>query len=668
MPRDIPVSNGKILICFDSNYQIRDVYFPHVGLENHSIGYPFRFGVWADGYFSWISDPTWQRILKYKTDTLVTDVWLRNDTLGIELICNDFVDVYQNHYVRQIKVKNLWERSRDVRVFFHHDFRIYGSEVGDTAFYHPLWKSVIHYKNKRYFACGLTDGVEHYSIGAKAMGYALGTWKDAEDGDLQNTVITHGSVDSTIGKYLKLSAFGESVFNYWISFGTDMTSVERLHFNIHASNINSKMKQTEEYWRLWVNKENFDLTPLPIWGQDLFKRSLLIIRTQVDHEGAILAANDSDVQFVFKDHYSYVWPRDGAIVAQALDQARYEVITQKFYSLMNKIIDSHGFLLHKYSPEGTLASSWHPWVRDGEPQLPIQEDETALVIWALWEHFRLHKNVEFVINLYHSLIKPAANFMVHYRNLKTKLPLPSFDLWEERRGVLTFTCCTVEAGLRAAANFAAAFGDTAHYDEYMNASKEVKEAIKTYLYDEESGRFLRGLIHPNDHSFELIPDSTVDASLYGLFRFGTFSVKDPMVRSTMQAYREFLTVKTNIGGIARYQYDWYQASSPPTKDVPGNPWVISTLWLMIEEIMLAETEEELEESLKHLKWVNDHSLISGVLAEQVNPYDGKPLSVSPLTWSHATVVEVVMMYLRKLRDLRAKQNKVYRLHMLEGLE
>ena len=33
---------------------------------------------------------------------------------------------------------------------------------------------------------------------------------------------------------------------------------------------------------------------------------------------------------------------------------------------------------------GSPASSWHPWVLNGARVLPIQEDETALVVWALW--------------------------------------------------------------------------------------------------------------------------------------------------------------------------------------------------------------------------------------------------------------------------------------------
>jgi glucoamylase len=38
-------------------------------------------------------------------------------------------------------------------------------------------------------------------------------------------------------------------------------------------------------------------------------------------------------------------------------------------------------------------------------------------------------------------------------------------------------------------------------------------------------------------------------------------------------------------------------------------------------------------------------------AEQVNPFTSEPLSVSPLTWSHAQYVLAVGHYLRKYREL-----------------
>src|SRR5690606_8099409 len=86
--------------------------------------------------------------------------------------------------------------------------------------------------------------------------------------------------------------------------------------------------------------------------------------------------------------------------------------------------------------------------------------------------------------------------------------------------------------------------------------------------------------------------------------------------------------------------------------VPGNPWFICTLWLAEYFIARAKTLAELKLALPIFEWVAGHSLESGVLAEQVNPYTNDPLSVSPLTWSHATVVSVAINYLEKLEQLQ----------------
>ena len=102
--------------------------------------------------------------------------------------------------------------------------------------------------------------------------------------------------------------------------------------------------------------------------------------------------------------------------------------------------------MHKYNTDGTLASSWHAWWENGERQLPIQEDETGLPLWALWHHFDKFHDVEFIGPLFRSMIRPAATFMESYVDANG-LPQPSYDLWEERRGVHAWTIAATWAGL-----------------------------------------------------------------------------------------------------------------------------------------------------------------------------------------------------------------------------
>src|SRR5664279_3841204 len=149
--RDIPVGNGNLLVNFDDKYQIRDIYFPHVGQENHTEGFPFRFGVWVNGVFSWVFWDDWERSLTYLPETLVTEVVLTNNKIGMKIVCNDTVASHDNIFLRRVQVTNLDVSDRDIRVFLHHDFRIYENNVGDTAFYDPENLALVHYKKHRYF-------------------------------------------------------------------------------------------------------------------------------------------------------------------------------------------------------------------------------------------------------------------------------------------------------------------------------------------------------------------------------------------------------------------------------------------------------------------------------------------------------------------------------------
>ncbi len=74
-------------------------------------------------------------------------------------------------------------------------------------------------------------------------------------------------------------------------------------------------------------------------------------------------------------------------------------------------------------------------------------------------------------------------------------------------------------------------------------------------------------------------DQTVDSSVYGIFEFGVLPADDPKVEKTMKTVEAALWVKTDVGGIARYQNDYYHQVSRDVEKVPGNPWHICTLWL-----------------------------------------------------------------------------------------
>lgn len=646
MPRDVPLANGNLLVTFNKYYQICGVYYPHIGDENHADGQPFRIGIWIDGRFSWVG-PEWDIRLDYQGDTLVTHIEAMHQNLDVELTIHDAVDFDANVLVRRLHVKNLSAWEREVRLFFTQNFILYGANVGDTAYYDPSDRSLIHYKKERYFLiCGATprgSGVDAWATGLAGFGHAEGTWRDAEDGHLSGQTIAQGAVDSTVGFHLTVPGRDTRTVSYWFIAGTTYREVHDLNAVILTRSADSYIERTKHYWHCWVTKESLPAGTLSESAMRLYRRSLLVIRTQIDNGGAIIAANDTDIQYFNRDNYSYLWPRDGALVAYALDLAGYSETTRRYFYFCGDLLEPEGYYLQKYHPDGTLASTWHPWYFNGQAQNPVQEDQTALTLWAIWQHFLIHRDVELVRRLYERLIKPAADFLAGYRHPDTGLPLPSYDLWEERRGALTFTTSAVWGGLTGAAYFAGLFGEQEISRTYTTAAEEIKAGMLRYLYDERLGRFVRMINVLDDGS--IVSDPTIDASLYGLFAYGPFDANDEHVVATMEAVRDRLWVKTPIGGVARYENDYYHQVSQDITNVPGNPWFICTTWLGLWDVARAKTSAELKQALPIIEWVAARALRSGVLAEQVDPYTNAPLSVSPLTWSHAAFITLVREYL-----------------------
>ena len=102
---------------------------------------------------------------------------------------------------------------------------------------------------------------------------------------------------------------------------------------------------------------------------------------------------------------------------------------------------------------------------------------------------------------------------------------------------------------------------------------------------------------------------------------------------------------------------YHQIETDNIQDVPGNPWIICTLWRAMYKIMGATMLTELEAALEEIEWVRERAALSGVMAEQFNPHTGEPVSVSPLTWSHATVVSTVILYLLKHAELTGEPSR-----------
>jgi GH15 family glucan-1,4-alpha-glucosidase len=337
MPRSLVLGNGNILVCLDKYGQVRDLYFPHVGLENHVTGhsnYVHRIGVWVDHQLRWTGDGSWDIHIDCARETLASHIEARNEALGVTLTFHDAVYNEKNIFLRRIIVRNLRDQKRQAKLFFHQQFEIMESHRGDTGYYDPQYNTVVHLKGRRVFLINAKVGdraFDDYSIGIFGREGREGTYKDAEGGVLSKNRVEHGKVDSVIGLTLELTASGAETVYYWISMGKSMRETSELNKYVQEKSPQYLMKTTEDFWTAWVNRQNIAFADLDTAVVELFKKSLFIIRAHVDANGSILASGDSDMLQYGRDTYSYMWPRDGAQSAIALDKAGDANVAKSFF-------------------------------------------------------------------------------------------------------------------------------------------------------------------------------------------------------------------------------------------------------------------------------------------------------------------------------------------------
>jgi oligosaccharide amylase len=651
MAKSLVLGNGEMLVGLDQQGQVQDLYFPYVGLENHVSRYFLhRLGVKADDSFSWLSEGGWSVQVSCHENTFAGHTRAVHEGLGVALEFTDVVYNEKNILVRRVMVRNLQDRKRTIKIFFGHEFQISESWRGDTGYYDPRCSAIVHYKGKRAFLINAQHDnkpFDDYSVGIFKIEGREGSFRDAEDGVLSKNPIEHGAVDSVVGVTLELAGSTEGMVHYWLAMGTSIEDVHELNTYVLNKGPEHLIETTSNYWHAWVNKKKFTFYGLDEEVVKLFHKSLFVIRAHADNRGAIIASGDSDILHHGRGTYAYVWPRDGARAAMAMVRAGDTLVAQRFFEFCNQAITKEGYFMHKYRPDGSLGSSWHPWVREGKMELPIQEDETALVVGALWKYYEVSRDIEFIERVYNSLIARAANFLMHYVYPDSGLPYPSYDVWEEKYGISTFTCGAKYDSLMAAARFAELLGKDEDAETYRTTAERVKTAILEHLYNKERKMFYKLLTVRSDGTLNY--DATLDASsIFGIFSFHVLPVTDPRVQESIATLEEKLEHHFGIGGMPRYEGDQYFAAEGGSV---SNPWIIPTLWLAQYYIDIAEKEADMERVHNYFKWVVEHTPVSGMLSEQLHPYTGDQIGATPLVWSHSEFVVSVVKYLEKLEKL-----------------
>ncbi len=641
MARPIVLSNGELHVGVNNFGLVHDFYFPYVGLENHAAGKDSRHhvGVWIDGRMSWLdlNSEEWDTTFSYPHRALIGRVRATNESLGVILEFDDAVDANINAFMRNIHIINTKDYAREIRLFTHQAFAIGDSRSNtDTAQYLPDNDAILHYRGRRVFVVSGScqkKPFDQHTIGVFGIEGKEGTFRDAEDGELSMGNVEHGRVDSTLRFVVTVPPHESARVHYWIAAGESLRDALHVHKIIRQKGVDARIQSTLHWWHEWLHPAHRVLDRLEERYRDDFLRSLMIIKSQIDNRGAVIASTDSAMLNYWRDAYAYCWPRDGAYVLWPLIRLGYTEEPLRFFEFCKRIMHPAGYLMHKFRADGALGSSWHTYVHGNEVSPPIQEDETALVLFVFAQYYNLHQDPLLLREFYQEMIKPMANFLADYIDPKTGLPKPSYDLWEEVFLTTTYTTSVTYAALLAAGDLAEAANDADNAVAWRTAADDIYDAAHKHLYNKQRGAFYKGIsIQQGDISY----DETIDtSSVFGAFMFGLFPAREKEFQTALQSLLKAFPTHEKSYGLPRYENDNYLRTSDTT---PGNWWFICSFWLA--QYCLETGDNETAHNI--IEWAQSYMLPTSVLAEQVDPISGKTLSVSPLTWSHAEFIATLL--------------------------
>jgi len=640
MARPVVLSNGELHVGLNDFGLVHDFYFPYVGYENHSAGKDLRhkIGVWTDGEVSWLDwDDGWTFTFSYPHSALIGHTSARNERLGISLVFDDCVDAKMSVFMRNVEVINQRDNDRDIRLFMHQAFDISDSKSNtDTGQYLPDSDAILHYRGDRAFIIsGSYDGhaFDQYSVGLFGIEGHDGTYRDADDGELSGCPVEHGRVDSTLRFKLQVSAHSSQRVSYWIAAGRSIRQALFAHKQIQKEGVIARISLTADWWHNWLAPAYETAKKLPADYQQSFLQSAMIIKSQIDMRGAIIASTDTTLLNYSRDAYAYCWPRDAAFAIWPLIRMGYSDEAYRFFGFCKHGLHPSGYLMHKYRADGALGSSWHPYVHDDAVAPPIQEDETALVLFVFAHYLQMNPDKGLIKDFYSDMILPMANFLASYIDDETGLPSPSYDLWEQVFLTTTYTTSLVYGALLAASDIADAAEDSDSAVRWRACAEDINIAAHKHLYNADRKAFYKGIIVKDG---QIIKDGTIDSSsVFGAFMFGLFDASGSELVSAIASLKEVFGINNGAPGLPRYENDAYRRIDDSSL---GNLWFVTSLWLAEYNVNIGHTAD----AFKIIDWVKQNALSTGMMFEQIDPSSGELVSPAPLSWTQAEYLSALL--------------------------
>ena len=413
---------------------------------------------------------------------------------------------------------------------------------------------------------------------------------------------------------------------------------------IRKIDTNKELNKVEKYWKNYV-KEHDGLeifTKQEKWQKlitgkneideytyekylkmrKVYSRSILLFPLLTNSEtGGISAAIEVDEERENCGRYSYCWPRDAVFVTKALDILNMKQETTKFYTKFCKETQSkNGMWEQRFYTDGRLAPCWG-----------YQIDETASIVYGVYEHYKVIKDKEFLKQTY-LMCKNAIEALKSYllaisidikssKEIQIFKTYESYDLWEMNEGIHLYSLSVIYAAFKAMIEIEKELNEKANTDYLEEYALKIKEYCLNNLYNEQTNTLKRNN-----------KDDICDISILGsVVPFNMLDQNQKEIKNTIE--RIDLTLKTYTGGYIRFENDSYMGGN--------NPWPIATLWMALYNMKIGNKQE----AIKQIDFITQTTTENALLAEQIDNETLQSKWVIGLGWSHAMYIIALSMLL-----------------------
>lgn len=616
------IGNKNMIATFTQKGEMQRVYFPskdnrqyinffHVGVKLNESDLIYLHDDINNVYYQY-----------YDTDTNILNTEITNTYFNLKIVQTDYILIKENVLAKKYTFINEGTIDLDTKFFIHSELlsdnnNFIGAKIVDggmTQYAHDFAFST--------FAKG-HDVIKHQINGSKE------TIKRTEINDKDYIGMSNDtSIAYEIGN-LKPGDKKEIQIAILIDENKNISEIEDEVERIKRIDFEKEYINTKAYWRKFVKDHNgLKLKETQNSYEEklfeIYKRSILLFPLLTNSDtGGIIASAEIDENFTKCGRYAYCWPRDAVFITKAMDILKMKKETEKFYKVFCKKTQSkNGMWEQRFFTDGKLAPCWG-----------YQIDETASVVYGVYEHYKYTKSKKFLQETL-PMCEKAIDFLKRYTKdilEDTKKYHISYDLWEMNEGIHSYSLASIFAAFNCIIKIYDVLGeDVSEFEnnrlkeEKIGKSKkeieklqvEIKKYINKNLYDEEKKCYVRNQT-----------DRKMDISLLGLTTpFNVFKAKEKKIQNTVE--RINLSLRTYTGGYQRFENDNY---------MNGNPWPIANLWMTLYYLEIGEKKKAKECFDFVVKTSGKHYL----LGEQVNNETLKPNWVIGLGWSHAMFIIVM---------------------------